>query len=271
MWTNSRTFTSKTVGTDATHVAFTFSTNGSANVDFTSKIQDGVIVNAMITNADTADLSKGIATAKIQNKAITSTKLEDSISIANTLTVKKHDTTIGNRGLKFEGDATRITANGDNLEIVTPGKISFGTNNGTNNAIVEKASISNTGAFTCASITTSSSITATGSITAGGDVVAYSSSDANLKNNIKNIQRPLEKIEKLNGVSFTWNSNQTTYSGYDIGIIAQEVEDIFPEIVTTRENGYKAVRYEKLIPLLIECIKELKNKNDELAAKIELL
>jgi hypothetical protein len=270
VWTNSRTFTSKTIGTDATHVAFTFSTNGSANVDFISKIQDSVIVNAMITDADTDDSSKGIATAKIQNKAITSTKLADSISIANTLTVKKLDTTAGNRGLKFEGDATRITANGNDLEIVTPGKISFGTNNATN-ALVEKASISNAGAFSCASITTSGSIAAKGGISSEGDVVAYSSSDANLKNNIKNIQRPLEKIERLNGVSFTWNSNQTTYSGYDIGIIAQEVEDIFPEIVTTRENGYKAVRYEKLIPLLIECIKELKNKHDELAAKIELL
>ena len=52
--------------------------------------------------------------------------------------------------------------------------------------------------------------------------------------------------------------------GHDTGIIAQEIEAILPEIVNTRETGIKAVNYMKLIPLLVESIKELKTELDEL-------
>jgi len=99
-----------------------------------------------------------------------------------------------------------------------------------------------------------------GNIKATGDVVAYSSSDERLKDNKKNIENALEKVESLNGVEFDWNDKQDVYEGHDIGIIAQEVEKIVPEIVNTRDNGYKAVKYEKLVPLLIEAIKELSDK-----------
>jgi hypothetical protein len=56
--------------------------------------------------------------------------------------------------------------------------------------------------------------------------------------------------------------------GHDIGVIAQEVEKVFPEIVTTRDNGYKAVKYEKLTAVLIEAIKELSNEVKELKKQI---
>ena len=49
-------------------------------------------------------------------------------------------------------------------------------------------------------------------------------------------------------------------SGEDVGVIAQEIESVLPQIVKTRDNGYKAVQYEKLVPLLIEAIKDLNNK-----------
>lgn len=101
-----------------------------------------------------------------------------------------------------------------------------------------------------------------------GDIIAFSTSDKNLKDNIKNIESPLDKISKINGVTFSWKTNQDTYTGSDIGVIAQEIEEIIPEAVTTRENGYKAVKYEKIIPLLIESIKELKTRNEVLEAKL---
>jgi hypothetical protein len=53
----------------------------------------------------------------------------------------------------------------------------------------------------------------------------------------------------------------------DVGIIAQEIEDVIPNVVVTRENGYKGVQYEKLVALLIEAIKELKTEIDELKNK----
>jgi hypothetical protein len=58
---------------------------------------------------------------------------------------------------------------------------------------------------------------------------------------------------------------------HDIGVIAQEVEKIFPEIVTTRDNGYKAVKYEKLTAILIEAVKELTNKVKSLEDEINKL
>jgi hypothetical protein len=104
------------------------------------------------------------------------------------------------------------------------------------------------------------SISGGGTAHFNGDVVAYSSSDERLKDNKKNIENALEKVESLNGIEFDWNDKQDIYTGHDIGVIAQEVEKIAPEIVANREDGYKAVKYEKLVPLLIEAIKELSEK-----------
>ena len=55
-----------------------------------------------------------------------------------------------------------------------------------------------------------------------------------------------------------------SYKGHDVGVIAQEIEEVLPEVVTTRDNGYKAVKYEKIVPLLIEAIKEQQEQIDEL-------
>ena len=97
-----------------------------------------------------------------------------------------------------------------------------------------------------------------------GDITAFSTSDERLKDNIKPIDNPLEKVMKISGNTFSWNENSRN-SGDGIGVIAQEVEELgLPEVVTTRESGYKAVKYEKLVPLLIEAIKELKHEIDEL-------
>ena len=101
-------------------------------------------------------------------------------------------------------------------------------------------------------------------LNAGEDVVAYASSDKKLKDNLKPIENSLDKVSKLSGYEFDWNDKQETYQGHDVGVVAQEVEKVLPEIVTTRDNGYKAVKYEKLVPLLIESIKELKAEIEEL-------
>ena len=109
-----------------------------------------------------------------------------------------------------------------------------------------------------------------GRIDASNDVVAYSSSDKRWKTNIKLIESPLEKLQKLSGVEFDWIEDFRAHgnSGNDIGVIAQEVELVLPQVVQTRDSGMKAVRYEKLIPLLIETIKEQQKQIDELKNKI---
>jgi hypothetical protein len=115
-------------------------------------------------------------------------------------------------------------------------------------------------------LTVSGNTLVEGTIRSYSDIIAYSSSDIKLKDNIRVIESPLEKISKINGVSFNWNDKQSVYEvgKKDYGVIAQEVEEVLPELVTTRENGYKAVRYEKIVSLLIEAIKEQQIQIDEL-------
>ena len=117
--------------------------------------------------------------------------------------------------------------------------------------------------------------TTTGRIDATNDVVAFATSDKRLKCNIKPIENALCKVIGVTGNTFDWKELtkeeiQTIHgnTGRDVGVIAQEIEAILPEAVTTRDNGYKAVNYEKIVPLLIEAIKEQQKQIDELKSKI---
>jgi hypothetical protein len=111
-------------------------------------------------------------------------------------------------------------------------------------------------------------LTVQGNISSTADVIAYASSDKRLKDNLKPIENPLDKVSKLCGYEFDWNDKQKTYQGHDIGVVAQEVEEVLPELVATREDGYKAVKYEKIVPLLIEAIKEQQQQINELKEKL---
>lgn len=117
--------------------------------------------------------------------------------------------------------------------------------------------------------------TTDGRIDAGNDIVAYSSSDRRWKENIKPIENALDKVSKIGGYEFDWKElteeekvTQHGNEGHDVGVIAQEIEEVLPEVVTTRENGYKGVKYEKIVPLLIESIKDLKAEIEELKGKL---
>jgi hypothetical protein len=109
-----------------------------------------------------------------------------------------------------------------------------------------------------------------GALNVGGDVVAYASSDKRLKDNIKNIENPIQKVQKLNGVTWDWNSNadELQQSLPNVGVIAQEVEEVLPQLVHNRDNGFKGVDYAKLTGLLIEAIKEQQKQINELKSKL---
>ena len=120
-----------------------------------------------------------------------------------------------------------------------------------------------------AGTTTKVSFSPTGTITAAGDVVAYGSpSDISLKTNIKPLEGALDKITKLQGVSFTWKEDTDTskLAGIkdDIGFIAQEVQEILPDLVRKNDNGLLSLRDKGIIALLVESIKEQQNQIDEL-------
>ena len=102
-----------------------------------------------------------------------------------------------------------------------------------------------------------------------GDIIAFHSSDERLKKNIKKIDDPLAKVLSIGGYTFDW-TEESEKEDSGTGVIAQEIEKLgLPGIVKTRKKtGYKAVDYEKLVPLLIEAIKELNNKVDDLQQQI---
>ena len=116
--------------------------------------------------------------------------------------------------------------------------------------------------------TTELGVKVTGIMSATDDIIAYATSDERLKDNIAPIDDPLAKVISISGNTFDWNEN-TNNKGSDTGVIAQEIEALgLPGLVTTRDNGYLAVRYEKLVPLLVEAIKELSGKVDALEQKL---
>ena len=104
----------------------------------------------------------------------------------------------------------------------------------------------------------------------GEDVVAFASSDERYKDNIIPIRNPNEKIKQIGGYTFDWNDKHEVFKGKkDIGVVAQEIEKVLPEIVETRDNGFKAVKYEKIVALLIESNKELIKRVEELESKVK--
>ena len=103
-----------------------------------------------------------------------------------------------------------------------------------------------------------------------GDVIAFYSSDETLKENIKVIPNALDKVKLIKGVTFDWKDEYLTEERKeyirkrDTGIIAQDVEKVLPEVVHEKEDGTLGVRYEKIIGLLVESIKELSAEIEEL-------
>ena len=108
-----------------------------------------------------------------------------------------------------------------------------------------------------------------GDINATGDITAYYSSDERLKKNITRIQSPSNKVKLIHGVEFDWIPKKGIHNnkGHDVGVIAQDVEKVLPDIVINKKNGYKAVNYEKLVALLIEVNKDLLERVEELERK----
>ena len=101
------------------------------------------------------------------------------------------------------------------------------------------------------------------------DIIAFygQSSDLTLKENVSTLDNPLAKVMQIRGTEYDWKEGNNNYQGHDIGVIAQEVEKVLPEAVSTKPDGTKGVHYNKLIPLLIEAVKDLSNKVDDIKDK----
>ena len=110
-------------------------------------------------------------------------------------------------------------------------------------------------------------LNSSGTFTVSGDIVAYGSpSDVRLKENIKPIESALDKVSKLQGVTFDWKNKSEDILDIkeDIGFIAQDVQKVLPELVRENNNGMLSMRHQGITPILLEAIKELKAEIEEL-------
>jgi hypothetical protein len=149
--------------------------------------------------------------------------------------------------------------------------------NSANGAFASASAYSASAVTTYAKLAVANTFTAnqivSGSITATGDVVAFSTSDRRHKNNIVLISDALGKVTKLNGVTWEWNEDvdSATKETPKTGLIAQEVQEVLPEVVKERQDGFLALDYSKMMGLMVEAIKEQQIQIAELKAEIEAI
>ena len=142
-----------------------------------------------------------------------------------------------------------VNASANQIQEVPSGDVVTLTNNITSNDITSGALVVTGG------------VGIGGALHVGADITAFASSDETLKENLVVIPNAISKVGIITGYTFNWKTD----TGYDYldgktdtGVIAQQVEALgLPGITTTRDDGTKAVRYDRLVPLLIEAIKEL--------------
>ena len=251
-YTSTKGFASTAMGyyniarSDNSLVAGTF--NDTSNTNRLFEIGNGTTNNTR-SNAFTV-LSNG-------KVGIGTTNPTSTLSFANT-TGKKisfYGGVTGDYGMSVEAGQLRIFSDGPTS------KVSFGTDDYTN-GYTENAKAERSGVF---------SFEVLGSLWVNGTTYA---SDERFKQNISPISSPLQKLLQINGVEYEMKTaafaNRHFQPGRQMGLIAQNVETIVPEAVNEKD-GYKGVDYAKLVPLLIESIKELSKQNTDLQKRVELL
>ena len=239
-------------------------------------------------NASTNTLNCTTFSGAFSGNATTSTTATNVVGTANRVLFNNNtDTTTTSAALTFNGTQLNCTGNirASNLTLGLTDGTTINTATGdlkldsSNNKVHITANAEVDGSMTIDSGTNASSkdtgalvITAgglgvEGNIHSGGDIVAFSSSDIELKEDISPISNALDMINSLTGNTFAWKPEANIFGnkGMDTGIIAQEVEALgLPGVAKRRGDGTMGVRYDRLIPVLIEAVKELTAKVNSL-------
>jgi hypothetical protein len=236
-----------TIGTGLSGTSY----NGSAPITIANT---GVL--SVTTNTGLSTNASATGNVTITNTGVTSAVAGTAISVSGATGA----VTINNTGVTSNVAGTGVSVSGATGAVT----ISIGQ------AVATSSNVQ----FNSLGVGTAGSGT-TGEIRATADITAYYSSDERLKENITPIENPIEKLMAINGVTFDWKEGFDevhSHKGADTGVIAQQIEAIgLPDTVNTRENGYKAVRYEKLNALLIEGFKAQQGEINELKALVNQL
>ena len=247
--------TNVTITTNATNDSITISANDTS-VDWseiTSKpgIFSTIAVSGqsnVVADSDTDTLTLVAGS----NITITTNATNDSITISS---VADTDTTYDLLAVSTAGGAIlRLdpsTGTNDDITFTNGGHITAAYTSATAITLGSDATSSNT-------VSTIVARDASGDFTAGVVTATdfNTTSDATLKENIAVVQNPLDIISALSGYTFNWKSDGKEA----VGVLAQEVEKVLPQLVRTNADGHKAVSYDSLIPILLEAIKELAAK-----------
>ena len=238
-------------------------TNGVYTTD-TGTVTSTMIADGTIVNAD-INASAAIAVSKLAANTISGVTLGNNL---NTLTIGT-----GLSGTSYNGSAAVTIANtGVTSNVAGTGVSVSGATGAVTISIGQAVATSSNVQFNSIGVNTAASGTS-GEIRATNEITAYYS-DARLKNFHGTIDNALHKVMALSGYYFTENevakSLGYTNDKQQVGVSAQEVEAVLPEAVAPApiDEEYLTVKYEKLVPLLIEAIKEQQKKIEELEAKI---
>jgi hypothetical protein len=195
---------------------------------------------------------------------------ENNIILGNTAgaTNGSNNIIIGNNGANnMVGDNNIVIGGALGSLTSASNSIIFATSN---LSAVERMRIDSTGNLGLGTTTPSEKLSVIGNATFSGIVTATSfptTSDRRLKRNITPIENALEKVLALRGVEFDWIKD----GAHEIGLIAQEVEAIVPDLVMTNAKGFKSVKYSNIVSLLIESTKETDEKITALESENKML
>jgi len=256
-----------------------------ANYSETSNVESGIVLRAKSTGA-------GVHAIYVKHRGTGTTYQGDlRFRSRNTSTTSQDNMTIrydGNVGIGTTDPAGKLDIYGTNGQLFTivdsfTGTI-FSANDGSGVPSIE---VLDTGIVRLAEFAGnvlvgtntddgSNKLQVNGGIMATADVTAYASSDVRLKTELQPIENALDKVNSLTGYTFNWNRAAQMNYGKDAeareaGVIAQDVIEVLPEVTTTRDDGYMAVKYEKMVPLLIEAIKEQQTQINQLTELVNKL
>ena len=230
---------------------------------------DGISSGAEVNVQANWSESSNTSDAFIQNKPSLSTVATsgDYTDLSNKPTIPTNNNQLTNGAgyiTSVSGNISQLTNNSG--YVTSSGVTSVATGNG-----LSGGTITSTGTLTMSG-------SYSGTFQATGNLSAYAS-DERLKNFKGKIENALDKVDRLSGYYYEWNdlaksldNGKSFKDGIEVGVSAQEVEEVLPEVVSIApiveienlDTDYKTIHYDKIVPLLIEAIKELKTEIEEL-------
>jgi hypothetical protein len=239
--------------------------SGSSQIAFSGVT--GTVSNAQLANSTISGISLGSNLAALTiGTGLSGTSYNGSgvVTITNTGVLSN----AAGSGISVSGATGAVTITNSGVRSIAAGTgVSVSATTGDNCSISIGQSVATSASPTFAGLTINGAITAT------GDITAYFTSDKRHKNSIQIIPNALQKVSKLNGVTWEWNDdvNEVTKSTPKTGLIAQEVQEVLPEVVREREDGFLSLDYSKMMGLLVEAIKEQQTHIHNLTLQIEEL